>query len=85
MNEMNEMNENEPTHRIGRVISDVGEMLSLPSSIEWPPFFFHYIIACICVLYIICVCVLNSNTLSGTVNRSRSNLHYGDSYAVMVP
>jgi hypothetical protein len=58
MNEMNENEMNEPTHRIGRVISDVGEMFSLPSSIEWPPFFFHYIIASICVLYIICVCVL---------------------------
>jgi hypothetical protein len=53
MNEMNEM-----SHRIGGVISDVGEMLSLPSSVEWPPFLFHYIIACVCVLYIICVCVL---------------------------
>lgn len=57
-NIMNEMNENEMTSRMGEVISGIGEMLSLPSSIEWPPFFFHYIIVCICVLYIICVCVL---------------------------
>jgi len=38
--------------RIEGIIGNVGELY------HWPPFFFHYIIACICVFYVICVCVL---------------------------
>ncbi len=34
------------------MIGNVGELY------HWPPFFFHYIIASICVFYVICVCIL---------------------------
>jgi hypothetical protein len=38
--------------RIEGMIGNVGELY------HWPPFFFHYIIASICVFYVICVCIL---------------------------
>lgn len=38
------------------------DQVSIPT-IDWPPFFFHYIIVAICVCFITCVCVLKFNYL----------------------
>ena len=38
-------------------LNGMTEMVSFPS-IDWPPFFFHYIIVFVCVFFIVCVCVL---------------------------